>query len=667
MSQHIFKGKWISDRALACRSPRNVFHRQLDKPYLPKDEEENSHVLFRKKLFVEKSPKQAIVYISADDYYKLYINGSFVCQGPAPSYHFRYNYNKVDITEYLKDGENTFAVHTYYQGLINRVWQSGDFRHGLILDICADGECLLCSDESFLTHRHTGYSAIGKAGYDTQFLERYDSRSKEDGFEACEFDDSYWENAVECQAPDRNLKAQDSKMLVFEEIAPVSIEKKGSLTLLDFGAMYVGALSASAAGNDGETVKIKYAEELNEDGSLRYKIRANCNYAEEWILSGKEDRLCQFDYKTFRYASFECDNAELSDIKLVCRHYPFELKAKLSPIFAGNETAERIWELCVRSQKYGVQETIQDCTDREKGFYLGDGCYTAFANYMLTNDDSMVRKLIDDAFSSSFITKGLVTCMSCSFMQEIAEYPLILTDLLLWHCKKSRDIEYLKENIEKMRSVLEFYRENYEKELLLRDLDRWCVVEWPDNYRDGYDVDIEEGKICHEAHISINAYYYRAIDSFNRLCEMAGLPIYREAEPIRQRIIEVFYDKERHLFCDGEEHKHISLVGNIFPYAFDICREEKFEESFKRLLQEKGEDKTFLFTSFPLLFKFTREKDTEALKRLILHEGTWQRMLKEGATATFEGWGKDCKWNTSLFHLTMSSAVIFMAEEGFEQ
>ena len=25
-------------------------------------------------------------------------------------------------------------------------------------------------------------------------------------------------------------------------------------------------------------------------------------------------------------------------------------------------------------------------------------------------------------------------------------------------------------------------------------------------------------------------------------------------------------------------------------------------------------------------------------------------MIKEGATTTFEAWGKDQKWNTSLFH-----------------
>lgn len=37
-------------------------------------------------------------------------------------------------------------------------------------------------------------------------------------------------------------------------------------------------------------------------------------------------------------------------------------------------------------------------------------------------------------------------------------------------------------------------------------------------------------------------------------------------------------------------------------------------------------------------------------------------MLREGATTTFEGWGKETKWNTSLFHLTVSYAAVFLAD-----
>ena len=52
----------------------------------------------------------------------------------------------------------------------------------------------------------------------------------------------------------------------------------------------------------------------------------------------------------------------------------------------------------------------------------------------------------------------------------------------------------------------------------------------------------------------------------------------------------------------------------------------------------------------------------DEIGELMLDPGAWLRMLKEDATTTFEGWGKDTKWNTSLFHLTMSYGATFLAD-----
>ena len=127
---HTFLGTWISNATLADLAPRNVFHKQLTPLPLDCSEHRNCHVLFRRRFTVTEDFRDARIFLSADDYYKLYVNGRFVAQGPAPSYHFQYNYNEVDLTPYLTAGENVIAVHTLYQGLINRVWCSGDDRHG---------------------------------------------------------------------------------------------------------------------------------------------------------------------------------------------------------------------------------------------------------------------------------------------------------------------------------------------------------------------------------------------------------------------------------------------------------------------------------------------------------------------------------------------------------
>ena len=663
MQEHVFLGKWITDSEFAKMEARNVFHRQLDRVALPCEEHLDRHILFRKSFSLAKKPDHAMIYITADDYYKLYINGVFVTQGPAPSYPSAYCYNTVDITEYLSEGRNVIAVHTLYQGLINRVWVSGDYRHGMICDIEVDGEIVVSSDESFLTQVHSAYTPVGTVGYATQFLETYDSRADEVGFEAADFDDSGWGNASLREFTDYNLVPQPTKMLEFENIASVMTEMRGDRLFIDFGAMYVGYLDAAVKGKCGDTVVIRCAQELNDDGEVRQKLRANCNYEESWILSGGCDKLDWFDYKSFRYAELTLpEGCEVLSVSFSARHYPFTEAAKIRSEYAGNEKLESIWKLCVNSQKYGVQEVIQDCMEREKGFYVGDGCYTALVHLILTGDDSIVRRLIDEAFHSTFITPGMVTCLDCSFMQEIAEYPLMLISLILWHYRLCGDTEYLRKNYEGVKALLEVYRKDYEKNGLLSELDKWCVVEWPGNYRDGYDVDIREGKVCHPPHVALNAYYIEAIRCANKIAAAVGEEPYRDEKELTDAFTEAFYNRERHQFRDSTETEHISYIGNVLPFAFMLSPDEECEKALENFIDERGLTGVMLFGALPLLCGLIRRGRYDKVKEMLLDEGGWLRMLGEGATTTFEGWGKDTKSNASLFHLTMTDAAIFLSD-----
>lgn len=678
--EHSFKGKWITDEEFYALEKRNIFHRQLDKKELPCTQHRNRHILFRKKISLEETVKNANIYISADDYYKLYINGQFVGQGPAPSYHFQYNYNVIDVASYLKKGENVIAVHTLYQGLINRVWQSGDYRHGLILDLIVNDQTVLASDDSFKTKPHSGYREMGTVGYDTQFMEEYDARCPEIGFEQIDYDDSSWETAKINKYEDHQLKQQTTSMLTFEKIYPASQKKMHkrnaniempphaySLIQIDFGATYVGYLSLTAKGNDGDEIWIRCGQELNPDGSVRFCMRCNCRYEEKMILSDGESQLDWFDYKSFRYVELLVpENCQIEDICLIARYYPFTCNAKLKPEYENDLDLKNIWDLCIHTIKYGVQEVIQDCMDREKGFYVGDGCYTSLVHMILTKDDSIARKLIDDAFSSAFITDGLVTCLDCSMMQEIAEYPLMLVYLVLWHYQLTKDAHYLSQNYPKVQKLLEAYRRDYETDGLLRNLDKWCVVEWPKNFQHEYDVDITEGKICVDAHVVLNAYYLEAIKKANQMAKILGEEKYRDEAEIKAAFLRTFYDEKQHLFKDGEHTEHISLVGNIFPFAYELYPDKECCENILNMLLEKKISSLSLFCVFPALEGLIRCGRSDLIKTFLKDEGAWKRMLAEGATTTFESWGKDMKWNTSLFHLTFSYALLFMADIDLE-
>jgi len=126
--------------------------------------------------------------------------------------------------------------------------------------------------------------------------------------------------------------------------------------------------------------------------------------------------------------------------------------------------------------------------------------------------------------------------------------------------------------------------------------------------------------------------------------------------------ISTFYDTEKKLFKDGENTDHISLVGNSFVFAFDLCPDAECKQNILALYNEHGISSLSLFCAFPMMMGLYKNNLPHLLREALLDEGAWLRMLREGATTTFESWGKDTKWNTSLFHLTMSYAAVFLAD-----
>ncbi len=661
---HIFQGSWLTNQTFADLEPLQIFHRQLDKSVQIKEDILNQHILFRKSFSLEKAPAHATLFVTADDFYKLYVNGRFVAQGPTSCYSFSYNYNTLDITPYLHEGTNTLAFHTYYLGYVNRVFVSADHQHGLLCDLVADGKTILSSDESFKTAVHTAHTAIGEVGYHTGFMERYDANAPEVDFELPEYDDSAWTNALKRKHLRYTLKPQPSEMVVTESFEPVHTEVRGDTLFADFGQTLVGNLFFQAKGPKGSLVSIRMGQELKEDGTVRHEMRCNCVYHEEFVLSDrKTDAFVPYDYKSFRYAEIKLPQGCTvvpGSLVFQARHYPFELKAK----FQGrNELEKKIWDLCVRSLQYGTQEVLMDCMDREKGYYLGDGCYTLITRCVLTKDFSLFPVFYDDFLRTKFITPTLVTCANCGLVQEIGEYPLIMVFTLLAWEHLTHDIPKIRTYIPAMKELLDNYAKDYAREDgMLVNLDKWLVVEWPDNFRDGYDVDLQEGKLNPVAHVALEAYYIGAIKALNRLCVLCGEPIYRDSTALEETFMRLFYDQEAGLYRDCESSSHHSFPGNMFPYFFELIPEERFKQNALAMIKEKRLTCSLLFTSFPTLAALQRDGEEELLHDLITDAEAWPKMLADGATTSFEGWCRESKWNTSLFHLTLSDAAAFLAD-----
>ena len=97
-------------------------------------------------------------------------------------------------------------------------------------------------------------------------------------------------------------------------------------------------------------------------------------------------------------------------------------------------------------------------------------------------------------------------------------------------------------------------------------------------------------------------------------------------------------------------------------YAYDLIPDESFRANYLALFDRRGIAELSLFCTFPILWHLRRSGDESRIRASLKNPGAWLRMLSEGATTTYEGWGRDTKWNTSLFHLTMSYAAIFLCD-----
>lgn len=660
-----FQSKWITTEHFVNIMPIDVFHKEKDNSKTVKESSVlNYHVKFRKKLWLEHC-ENVRIRISADDYYKLYINGTFVCQGPAPAYAEYYNYNETDISAFVKNGENVIAVHVYYQGLINRVWNSGDNRQGMIADIYADGRYIGGTDKSWIYCEAQEFSGE-RIGYDTAFAENIDFNLKESAWKNADFDDSRYRAAIDHEQDDHRFVEQATECIDVYHVLPQSIRKINDTDyLIDFGKELVGQFSMICNGEKNQKVTIQYAEE-KEDGKpdeIKYQMRCNCDYIDECTLSGGTDEFEFYDYKAFRYVKIitDRDNLNPSSFCAVARNHKFRQKIYLQ---SNIPHLQDIWDLCVQTLKCGIQEGFLDCPTREKGQYLGDFTVSGLAYLYLTGDNEIYKKTLLDFARTVKVCDGLLSVAPGSIMQEIADFSLQYPMQVWNYYNYTNDIQTLHKLYPTVRGVMQYFEKYRRADGLLENVnDKWNLVDWPQNLRDGYDIGGEDHSKPNPCHNVLNAFYIGALKCLENiqktLCIFSDSPV----QQVTEAFMTAFYDKEKRLFADTEEKNHYALHSNALPVTFGIAPQEA-HENIKQMIMEKGLCCGTHFSYFVLKALAAMKAHEEELN-LIINESdhSWVNMLREGATTCFEAWGKEQKWNTSLCHPWSCAPIIAIIED----
>ncbi len=651
---------WICSSEFKNVKPINIFHKEIA-PKIEPGSITNHHMLLRKSFIY--SGGKVLLSLTADDYYKLYINGKLIGAGPAQAYSFRYFYNTLDITQYLTEGENVLALHVFYIGTLTRAYQSGDMRQGAWFKAeDGNGNTLFESDASAKILVSSAWKEKGLLGYETQFIEDVFAEEIPENWNGIGFDDSRWESACIREDDDHVLNRQETPAVDIYEAKPDSVLRSSSCIKIDFGREVVGTIRFSAKASGKQIIELRMGEELNDDGSVRCPMRCNCDYHIWWHLSGREsDTSDFFDYMCFRYAEIDDPDGVVDEnsICVVARNYPMPEDAGL--FRCGDPLTNNIFDICRRAVMLGSQEQYQDCPSREKGQYSGDVTITAQSHLLLTGDKRLYQKMLYDFAASDFICKGLMAVAPGGLMQEIADYSCQYPEQIITYLTLTGDYDTARDLMPVVDNLENYFDAYRNADGLIENVtDKWNLVDWPQNLRDDYDFPLTK-PIGSGIHNVINAFYYGLKRDADRLREMLGLPMRNEAGAFRKLYIDTFR-KEDGLFRDAVGSEHTALHSCVIPLYYGLTEPADVPASVE-FIRKKGLC-CGVYLAYFVLKALAANGEYDLMNELMFSQDihSWGNMLKEGATTCYEAWGKDQKWNTSLCHPWASAPVIMLYE-----
>lgn len=444
------------------------------------DQSEAVFVYFRKELLLQDKPERAIIKVSADSRYRLFINGISVALGPCKGDGEIWHYEEVDIAAYLQAGANVLAAivlrYPPIQGRGNQsVWRTYmpgfylvgtlDFTEGGQLDICSDASWKTYKCRHLSVHPETGHmnylwvfeDAQGMAAAAWWKDAEYDTRDWKDAaayktlevkagispgnltrrpipmmFEAeRSFDEVVCLRQSSIDAADWNKMLKDGQSI---QIGP----NRQEIIEISAGELTTGFLQMKFSGGKGSEVKIITAEayvypEAGVTG-LQHGIRKGdradwkngtlLGYEDSYRVDGygtpqKPEYYEPFWFRTFRFIRLEISTGEEAlTIELFnYRETGYPLQVQ-TQVETSDPSLGAIWDMSLRTLRRCMHESYEDCPFYEQLQYAMDTRSQILYTYSVSADDRLARKAIDE-FHRSLRHDGTINCCYPSYEPNI--------------------------------------------------------------------------------------------------------------------------------------------------------------------------------------------------------------------------------------------------------
>ena len=558
--------------------------------------------------------RRATLHISGLGLYELYLNGERIGDqvlAPAPTdYRRTVLYNSFDVTKQLRADRNAIGV-TLGNGRFYTMRQNykpykipnfgyPKMRLNLIIEYADGTQRHIASDPSW---RLTAEGPIRSNNeYDGEI---YDANRELGRWSEVGYDDSKWLHAQRVGIPDGTLRGNIAEnMKVMHELPAQSVTRHGDRAIVDFGQNMAGWVRLNVRDtHKGDTIRMRYAERLNETGdSLYVRNLRDAKSTDTYIADGTEQGRpwsARFSYHGFRYI-------EITGLKNPAKaDFVAEVVYDDVPEVGTFECSNEVINTVLRNAGWGITSNYKgmplDCPQRnERQPWLGDHAVGTWGEAFLFDCGNLYAKWTDDIREAQR-EDGCIPDVAPAFWNYYSDGMVwqsvlpIICEMLYEH---TGNIEPLERNYDAIKRWMDHMRDTYmtpEGIVTKEKYGDWCVPpESPEL------IHSQDPARTTDAALIATAYYCKVSQMMARFATLLGNVADRiDFEGRAAAAQEAFNRKFLHieegssptryphlLYPDNTYYGNNTVTANLLPLAFDMVPEQYRAEVEKQIIKK---------------------------------------------------------------------------------
>ena len=391
----------------------------------------------------------------------------------------------------------------------------------------------------------------------------------------------------------------------YETHHPVSCEKVDGGMLYDFGKETMGKLHID--GTKGEKIGIYYGESREE------ALDTEHTYIREFAEGSENHTLRSI---AFRYVYIKSESAQDYKVYYDYEYLPVKQRGKFS---CSDERVNKIWDVSAYTFQLNSREFYFDGIKRDRWVWSGDAYQSYMVNNYLNFDKEIVKRTIIALRGKDPVEQHINTITDYSFYWIIS---------VMNYYKYTGDMDFVKMMFPKMQSLMQFCegRKNEDGFVDFAEGD-WIFIDWSPMDK--------TGAICAEQILFYQA--YKALADAAKLIGFASEIYEREADILKTKINEYYWDEEKGAFIDSYSSgkRNVTRHPNIFAVMYDFATEAQLESIVKNVIL--NDDITqittpyFKFFELDIMCKIGKKDYVEDMI-----SSYWGGMIDLGATTIWE-------------------------------